>query len=174
MAKPLVVGIAAAVVVVAAGVVFVMLNQPKAVTNEPTDTMTASKLAKTKKVAPVDPDGAYKLFSDQSITKHPEDGAKFGDHQTLEFEYDGSKTNNDPYARLSYNLYYIQDDGKVEPIGSGKLDGLGTGKGPFTVADSILDPVVSDRQGFFELIGTDRSGEQVKLGMYSISFDASE
>ena len=126
----------------------------------------------------VDPDGVYKLFSDASVTKHPEANAVFGNGQTLTFEYDGSKTANDEYATLSYQLYYIQDDGKVQPMGGGNLEGKGSGT--FTVSDSVFNSSADKRNGFFELIGTHStsasesgaiSGSNVPLGMYAVVFE---
>lgn len=128
-----------------------------------------------------DPSGDYKLFSDASVTKHPDNGVVFGNGQTLTFEYDGSKTNNDPDATLSYQLYYIQSDGKVQPMGGGNVEG--TGSGTFTLSDKVFNSSAKDRSGFLELIGTYDSGfsdsgqitgKNVTLGMYSVKFDVSE
>lgn len=177
MGKSAIIGLIVAGIVVAGGVAYVALNQPKPAASS---SDTTSQTSETKKVAVVDPDGVYKLFSDPSVTKHPEDGVKFGNGQTLTFEYDGSKTNNDEYATLSYQLYYIQDDGKVQPMGGGNVEGKG--KGTFTLSDKVFNSAAKDRQGFLELQGTyDTSysdgkitGKDAKLGMYSVNFDVSE
>lgn len=129
-----------------------------------------------------DPNGDYKLFSDPSVTKKPANDVKFGNGQTLTFEYDGSKTENDPYATLSYQLYYIQDDGKVQPMGGGNMEGTG-GKGTFTVSNSVFNSSAKDRDGFLELIATYKSSvdannkisaSNVNLGMYSVKFDVAD
>ncbi|MEO6109795.1 MAG: hypothetical protein ABIP50_02185 [Candidatus Saccharimonadales bacterium] len=177
MPKPaiIVAGIVGAVVVIGGGT-FLALNMMKPGANSST-----SSTSSTSKVALVDPDGVYDFFSDPSVTKHPEKNAKFGNGQTFTFEYDGSKTNNDPYATLSYQLYYIQNDGKTQPIGGGNV--VGKGSGTFTVSDKVYDSNTKDRNGFFELQGTYDTGltdagaingKNVKLGMYPITFDYAE
>ena len=173
MPKPIVlVGAVVATVVVIGGVIGIVtaLNNPK--NNNQTSTTTSSS---SKKVTLDDPDGVYNFFSDPSVTKYPEANALFGNGQTFTFEYDGSKTMNDSYAKLSYQLYYIQDNGKVIPIGGGNLDG--TGSGTFSTSDKVFDSNTKDRTGFFELQGTyteGTSGTNVKLGMYPITFDYAE
>jgi hypothetical protein len=184
MPKPIVL-IAGAVVTVGvvAGVVL-MKGSNKETTNNTTsgNSNTAAEVAKKTNTALDDPEGVYDLFSDPSVTKHPENDVLFGDGQTLTFEYDGSKTNNDPYATLSYQLYYIQENGKVQPMGGGNVVGEG-GKGTFTVSDSVFNSSAKDRSGFLELQGTyDASlnengvatGKNVTLGMYSVKFDVSD
>jgi hypothetical protein len=83
---------------------------------------------------------------------------------------------------LSYQLFYIQDDGKVQPMGGGNVEGKG-GKGTFTVSNKVFTSTAKDRSGFLELQGTydtgvdatgKISGKNVKLGMYSVKFDVSE
>lgn len=126
-------------------------------------------------------DGVYKLFSDASITKAPEEGAKFGNGQTLTWEYDGSESEYDETATLSYQLYYIQDDGKVQPMGGGNVEGEG-GKGTFTLSNSVFNSSAKGKKGFVELIvnwatkfdGEKYTGGQAKLGMYSVEFDVAE
>ncbi len=125
----------------------------------------------------VDPDGVYSLFSDPSITTQPEENAVFGNGQSLAFEYDGSKTNNDENAALSYQLYYIKDDGTVQPLGGGNLNGVGSGR--FTTSTKIFDPAASGASGFFELIGTygadgETLGKTARLGMYTVKFEVAE
>lgn len=171
-----------AIVIGTAVIASVILGQNKndesSTQNSPSQTTGETKLD--------DPDGVYDLFSDASVTKHPESGAKFGNGQTLTFEYDGSKTEHDEYTNLSYQLYYIQEDGKVQPMGGAVLDGKG--EGTFSTSNSVFNSSAKDRKGFLELIANyqspsdagqkDASGlpkvREVKLGMYSITFDVSE
>jgi hypothetical protein len=180
MPKPVILvgGIVAAVVVVGGVVAIVNKN------DSPSDNSSKTSTSDSKKVALDDPNGDYKLFSDPSVTKHPEDGAVFGNGQVLTFEYDGSKTNNDPDATLSYQLYYIQEDGKVQPMGGGNVEGEG-GKGVFKTAegDKVFNSSAKGRTGFLELQGTYDSdisgsgqitGKNVKLGMYAIKFDIAD
>ncbi len=167
---PIILAVVGAVVVV--GGATILLTKNNGATNTDTNTTSQKAAAETKLV---DPNGDYDFFSDPSVTKHPEKNAVFGNGQTLTFEYDGSKTNNDDYATLSYQLYYIQDDGKVQPMGGGNMDGRG--KGTFTVSNSVFNSNAKNKNGFFELQGTyttGTSGTNVKLGMYPIKFDVSE
>jgi hypothetical protein len=176
--KPIIIGLIAAGVVVIAGVttVLVVNNQSKS-----SDPNQSSSQSSSKEVALVDPEGTYNYLSDPSVTKFPEKNAVFGNGQTFTFEYDGSKTNNDESATLSYQLYYIQDDGKVQPMGGGNLSG--TGKGTFATSDKVFNSSASGHSGFFELIGTydtsfdenyKISGHNVTLGMYPIKFEIAE
>ncbi len=176
MPKPTIIAIIiGAVVVVGGGAILAttLLNKPSNKNNDTSTTDSTTKL--------VDPDGAYKLFSDSSVTKHPDDNAVFGNGQTFTFEYDGSKTNNESSATLSYQLYYIQDDGKVQPMGGGNLDGKGMGT--FTTSDKVFNSSASGASGFFELQGTYGTGldangaitgKNVTLGMYSVKFEVAE
>lgn len=182
MPKPVII---AAGVIIVAGVIggaVVFLNNKS---NAPDDDK-APVASQNESKAPTinDPNGDYKLFSDPSVTKHPEDGAVFGNGQVLSFEYDGSKTKNDKYATLSYQLYYIDENGSVQPMGGGNMEGE-NGKGTFKTAegDKVFNSSAKGRTGFFELqatYGTSAdetgkiSGKNVKLGMYSIKFDISE
>jgi len=145
------------------------------------DTSQTAIKESSKKAALNDPDGVYKLFSDPSVTKYPQANTLFGNGQTLTFEYDGSKTDNDKYATLSYQLFYIQDNGDVIPIGGGNVEGKGSGV--FTLSDKVFNSSAKERNGFLELQGTYNTsvddnykitGSNVKLGMYAISFDVSE
>lgn len=164
------------VVVVGAGI-FVAVNQ-----NKPSESSaTSSSQTATKEVAVDDPEGTYKLFSDASVTKKPSGETEFGSGQTLTFEYDGSKSDNDEYAKLGYELYYVQDNGKVIPMTGGFL--TGTGSGEFSTSDSVFKSEADGRKGFFELTvtyGTSAdatgkiSGTTTKLGMYPIKFTVSE
>lgn len=156
---------------------FVALNK-KDDTKTNTSQTTGSSTKETKLD---DPDGVYKLFSDASITSKPQDNVRFGNGQTLTWEYDGSKSENDEYATLSYQLFYVQDDGKVEPMGGGNVEGKG-GKGTYTLSDNVFNPSAKDSKGFLELTvtwGTTFDGSSYKsneetLGMYSVEFDVAE
>jgi len=176
MPKPLIIAAtaAAAVIIVGAGA-YASLTKDDS-TAEKTGSPSASATP-----ALVDPNGEYTLFSDPSVTLKPDTGVLFGNGQTLTFEYDGSKTNNDEYATLSYQLFYVQDDGMVQPMGGGNVEGKG--KGTFTLSDSVFNSNAANRPGFLELTGTydtgvDDSGQikgsNVKLGMYSVTFDVAE
>ncbi len=173
MPKPAIIAAGAiGAIVVIGGVVMTVTKKDKPATSNTGSTATSQTATETKLD---DPDGVYKVFSDPSVTKYPEKNVEFGNGQTLTFEYDGSKTNNDAYAKLSYQLYYIQDDGKVQPIGGGNMEG--TGKGTFTVSNKVFNSSAKDRSGFLELEGTyttGTSGTNVKLGMYPIKFTISE
>ena len=176
MPKPAIIAIViGAVVVIGGGTILAvnLMNKPAATSSSTATTDTTTKL--------VDPNGDYNLFSDASVTKHPEANAVFGNGQTFTFEYDGSKTNNDEYATLSYQLYYIQDDGKVQPMGGGNLDGKGSGT--FSTSDKVFNSSASGASGFFELQGTYDSSvddnykitaKNVTLGMYAVKFEVAE
>lgn len=163
----------------------VIIGGVVAVTNKKDDPVSgdssSSVSTKSNDAKLNDPEGVYDYFSDPSVTKFPEKNVLFGNGQTLTFEYDGSKTNNDPAATLSYQLYYIQDDGKVQPMGGGNVEGKGSGT--FTLSNKVFNSSAKDRSGFLELQGTSGTGisdsgqitgTNVKLGMYPIKFDVSE
>lgn len=171
---PVILAGAVGAVVVVGGVVMVVNNMNKPKDN---DSAAGTSQVANSEVKVDDPNGDYKVFSDPSVTKFPEKNVEFGNGQILTFEYDGSKTNNDEYATLSYQLYYIQDDGKVQPMGGGNLEGKG--KGTFSTAegDKVFNSSAKGASGFFELIGTyttGTSGTNVPLGMYPIKFTISE
>ncbi len=179
MPKPglLIAGAVGAVVVIA-GVVVITNNKDDS-TNTSTESSSQTESTTTNLD---DPSGAYNLFSDPSITKRPEDGVKFGNGQTLTFEYDGSKTEYDEYATLSYQLYYIQDNGGVIAMGGGNVEGEG-GKGTYTMNNNVYNSSAKDRDGFLELQGTyqanatdtgELTAKSVVLGMYSVKFDVAE
>ena len=181
MPKPVVIvaAVVGAVVAIGGAAVLINMNTKPAKNND-----TASNSQSQSETKVKDPNGDYKLFSDPSVTKHPEDNVKFGNGQVLTFEYDGSKTNNDPDATLSYQLYYIAEDGAVQPMGGGNMEGE-DGKGVFKTAegDKVFNSLAKNRSGFFELQGTYGAGfsesgaikgTNVKLGMYPIRFDISE
>ena len=173
MGKTAVITAAIVGVIAVGGVALVLTKNDN--TDKSSSTTQQSGTTKTADVKLNDPNGDYDLFSDPSVTKYPEKNALFGNGQTLSFEYDGSKTNNDEYATLSYQLYYIQDDGKVQPIGGGNVEGKG--KGTFTVSDKVFNSNAKDRTGFLELTGTTTSGTtgtNTKLGMYQIKFDVAD
>jgi hypothetical protein len=180
MPKPILIasGVVVAAVVIG-GAVFLGTKKDTTTNNDKT---SSSAQTSDKKITLNDPNGDYKLFSDPSVTKKPANDVKFGNGQTLTFEYDGSKTNNDADATLTYQLYYIQDDGKVQPMGGGNMEGDG-GKGTFTVSNKVFNSSAKNRDGFLELTGTydtgfdenyKITGKNVKLGMYSVKFDVSE
>ena len=175
MPKPAFLAVGAIGAVIVIGGVVLVTNSKDENNSQDNNASSSSQSASSTKL--VDPDGVYNFFSDPSVTKYPEKNVEFGNGQTLTFEYDGSKTNNDEYATLSYQLYYIQDDGKVQPIGGGNVEGKG--KGTFTTAkeDKVFNSSEKGKNGFFELQGTyttGTTGTNVKLGMYPISFDISE
>lgn len=170
MPKPIIVaGIIGGVIAIGGAIAIITMNAPKGANSETTTTQSTSTPALD------DPSGDYAFFSDPSVAKYPEKNATFGNGETLIFEYDGTKTNNDEYATLSYQLYYIQDNGKVIPMGGGSVEGRG--KGAFTLSDKVFDSNAKNRSGFLELTGTytsGTSGTNVKLGMYPIKFNTSE
>ena len=173
MQKPAIVASIVGAVVVVGGVVLLINNNNKPKMDTPETNNNTSQSTSATKLN--DPNGDYDFFSDPSVTKYPEKGATFGNGQTLTFEYDGSKTNNDEYATLSYQLYYIQDNGGVIPMGGGNVEGKG--KGTFTLSDKVYNSSAKNRSGFLELQGTyttGTTGTNVKLGMYPIKFDVSE
>ena len=162
----------AGAVIVVGGAVLIVTKKDDKLTS---DTANSSSQEQPAPITVDDPDGDYAFFSDTSVTKHPENDVKFGNGQTLTFEYDGSKTANDDYATLSYQLYYIQNDGKVQPMGGGNLEGRGSGS--FSTSDKVFDSAAEGRKGFLELQGTytvGTAGTNVKLGMYPIQFDISK
>lgn len=172
MPKPIIItaGVVGVVIVATGAIIAINSNNTKSSVVKTSDSSQTSSAQKLN-----DPNGDYTYFSDPSVTKHPEKGATFGNGQTLAFEYDGSKTNNDAYATLSYQLYYIQDNGGVIPMGGGNVEGKGMGT--FTLSDKVFNSSAKDRTGFLELQGTyttGTSGTTVKLGMYPIKFDVSE
>lgn len=163
------------VVVVGVGI-FVVANQNGSVEDSPDKTsQSASNVTKLD-----DPGGIYKLSSDESITKKPSGEIEFGNGQTLTFEYDGSKSNNDEYAKLGYELFYVQDNGKVIPMTGGFLAGAGSGE--FSTSDRVFKSEANGRKGFLELTVTYStsasdgkiSGNTTKLGMYPVKFTVSE
>lgn len=177
MPKPVIIVVAAVVAVVVIGGVVVLSKKD----SSGSTTSSQSSNPETKKAAVSDPNGDYKLFSDPSVTKYPEANVKFGNGQTLTFEYDGSKTDNDEYATLSYQLYYVQDNGGVIPMGGGNIEGKGSGA--FTLSDKVFNSSAKNRQGFLELEGTygtgvsesgQITGKNVKLGMYAVEFDIAD
>ncbi len=183
MPKSAIIVISAVAVVAIGGGAAYFLTQKQ---DTPHNTQAASSQASSKddQVAISDPNGDYKLFSDPSVTKYPEKNAKFGNGQVLTFEYDGTKTANDPHATLSYQLYYVDEKGSVHPMGGGNIEGEG-GKGIFKTAegDKVFNSSAKNRPGFLELQGTHGAGldangkitaTNVKLGMYAITFDVSE
>ncbi len=120
-----------------------------------------------------DPDGDYKPFSDPAITQHPPENFTLGNNQPVEFHYDGSKGSG-----LSYQLFYISQNGSVHPIGGGTLDDQGGGV--FRHDISVFNSSADQRPGFIEITtvagsGLNDSGQitgkNVKLGMYPIRLE---
>jgi hypothetical protein len=179
MSKPIIaagIGIVGIVLIIVVAVVFVNKKDNTDTSNNESSSQTQSE------VTIDDPEGTYDFFSDPSVTNYPETHAVFGNGQTLTFEYDGSKTNDDSDATLPYQLYYISENGDVQPMGGGNTQGEG-GKGTFTVSDKVFNSLAKDRPGFFELQGTydtgisesgAMTGTNVTLGVYPISFDVSD
>jgi len=164
-------GLVGAVVIVG-GVVMMTANKDDSKTNDSGKAITSEASSGIKLD---DPTGLYNFFSDPSVTKYPEENAIFGNGETLTFEYDGTKTNNDEYATLSYYPYYIMDNGKVSPMGGGNVEGRG--KGIFSVSNKVYDSSAKNKTGFLELKGTyikDGVGTTVTLGMYPIKFNVVE
>jgi len=166
-------GVGAVVVVGGAAIV---LTQKDSSDTKQSSTSSSSSTKEASGAKVNDPQGTYAFFSDPSVTKYPAKNAVFGNGQTLTFEYDGSKTNNDEYATLSYQLYYIQDNGGVIAMGGGNIEGKG-GKGTFTMNNKVYTSNADGRQGFLELTGTTTagtSGTNIKLGMYPVKFQISK
>lgn len=124
--------------------------------------------------------GEFRPFSDASITKHPADGAEFGNGQILTFEYSGAQSNKDPNAVIRYDLYYVTNDGAVVPLGGNQLDGQGSGV--FTTPNSVYirQANTNGKDGFIRLTVTRQTmrGGQVfrtytkRLGVYPIKITA--
>lgn len=170
----LVIGVVAAIVAAGAvvgGIVFYNNSQKQNADNTSGVPKTSSKDVKLN-----DPEGVYKLFSDPSITTKPANDVKFGNGQILTWQYDGSKSEHDKDATVSYQLFYIQDDGKVQPMGGGNVEGKGSGT--LTLKDKVFNSAAKDHKGFLELTvtwgasfdGAKYTSHQEKLGMYSVDF----
>jgi hypothetical protein len=123
-----------------------------------------------------DPDGVYTLRSDASIKKHPEAGAIVGNGGLIEFEYDGSKGSG-----LDYQIYYVDNNGSVHPIGGSNLENKGEGK--FSREITIFNSSAHNCMGFMEITTVDNSGlddqgkitgKNVSLGMYPIRIEVAE
>ena len=123
-----------------------------------------------------DPNGDYKLFSDPTITRHPEAGMVIGKGQLVEFKYDGSKGRG-----LSYQLYYVDANGSVHPDRISNFDDKGNGL--FSSDIKVFNSNAHQRPGFLEVItvadsGLDANGKIagkiVKLGMYDVRFEVAE
>lgn len=167
------------VAVVIGGIVYFTKDDKQASSSSSTNSITSQN---KKDVAVNDPNGEYKLFSDPSITKKPEAGVEFGNGQVLSFDYDGSKSNNDSSAKITYDLFYIQDNGSVIPMGGAPLEG--TGSGTFKTADSdrVFKSEANGRKGFMQLTvtsdtkfdGNKYTSDQVKLGTYAVTFTVAQ
>ena len=145
---------------------------------------TSAEKSDSKKSSKQTSDGkpsSYKLSSDPSVTKFPEPGAKFGNGQVLTFEYDGSKSDNDPDATIGYDLSYDQGKGSLVPLSGSFLEGKGAGI--FKATDSIFSSSADGKPGILVLSvtfnsGVDGSGKitgtTVELGRYLITIDVAE
>lgn len=114
----------------------------------------------------------YDLSSDPSVTSFPEEGAKFGNGQVLEFEYDGSKSNNDPYATVGYDLSYVQSNGTLVPMSGAFLEGRGSGT--FKTTDSVFTSDADGRDAIMELSVTDSDGKNTVLGRYLVTIEVAK
>lgn len=131
----------------------------------------ASSGAESADLEVKDPTGYYKLFSDPSITQHPADGAMIGDGATISFKYDGSKSRQP--AILDYQLFYVDKEGEVRPIGGGSFDDQGGGL--YSKIVTVYDTPANGRPGFLRLSTVSSAkadgpitGSETTLGMYSV------
>lgn len=92
----------------------------------------------------IDPDGVYDKKSDDSITNPPKDGITVGDGSEITVGYDGSKGDG-----LSYNLFYIQNNGTVVPLGGGFFKD--NKDGSFSQEITEFNSDADGRDGFMEL-----------------------
>ena len=183
MSKVLIWVVSAVGAVVVIGVIVYFVVQNNAQTGDQNTANTSQTNTTNSEVQIVDPNGDYKVFSDASITKHPEDGFVFGGGEPFMVTYDGSKSENNQYATLSYQLYYVQDNGTVVNFTGGNLEGTG-GKGDFSTDADVFTSDADGRKGFVEVVVTygvtfdDASqsykGTTNKLGMYPVKFKVTQ
>ncbi|MBA3679229.1 hypothetical protein H0W80_03525, partial [Candidatus Saccharibacteria bacterium] len=136
-------GIVVAAVVVG-GTVLVM-NQNG--TNDKVDTSQQISSKKMLESKINDPQGEYKLFSDQSITKVPTKDEVIGGGKAISIEYDGSKSKED--SSLFYTLYYVDKEGDVRQVTGSSFTGIN--KGTFTTSDKVFDSNANGRPGFLKV-----------------------
>ena len=126
----------------------------------------------------VDPEGVYNKKSDDSITDPPKDGIIVGDGSEITVGYDGSKGDG-----LSYNLFYIQNNGTVVPIGGGFFKDNKDGSFSQEIAEFNSD--ADGRYGFMELQtvfiepgstldNVMENSTNITLGMYPIKIKISK
>lgn len=141
-----------------------------------TNCKETSKGSTSQQTAIKDPSGSYTLRSDGSIKKHPETGAVVGNGKLIEFQYDGSKGPN-----LDYQLYYVDSNGSVHPIGGSNFESKGNGL--FTREITVFNSSANLRPGFMEITTVSDSGlndkgaitgKNVSLGMYAVTLEVSE
>ncbi len=116
----------------------------------------------------VDPDGFYDYKSDPSIIKAPEKGITIGDGRTVTIEYDKSQGDI-----LSYQLYYIQDNGSVIPMGGSTFDEDKDGDGVYECDLVTYTSNADGRPGFMEITSV-KDLKNVNLGMYPVEFKISK
>lgn len=178
MQKGMIIGLVAAGAVIVIGGAVYFTTQ-----NKSTDTNGSASQQSSKEVQIVDPEGVYKPFSDPSVIKHPDEDFVFGAGKPFVIEYDGTKTEKDPYATLSYQLYYIQDSGTVVNFTGGNLEGT-DGIGAFKTDAKVFTSDADGRKGFvevtvtykasFDAVAQKYTGTTHKLGMYPVTFKVSE
>lgn len=123
----------------------------------------------------VDPNGEYKLFSDPSIVKQPDQNALFGNGQTITVEYDQSK--GEAGSALFYKLYYVDKKGEVLQLTDSRFE---TRDGNiYSTSNKVFNSDADGLNGFMEVFivndaeisGGTATGKTVKLGMYPIRFE---
>ncbi|MCB1209095.1 MAG: hypothetical protein KDK97_07195 [Verrucomicrobiales bacterium] len=127
-------------------------------------------------VAINDPTGYYKLFSDPSVTQHPKENVTVGDGSAISFTYDGSKSRQP--AILDYQLFYVDKQGEVRPIGGGSFDAADNGV--YSKVIAVYDTPANGRPGFLKLSTVSSissngpiTGSEIQLGMYPIRLQKS-
>lgn len=129
----------------------------------------------SSKVSVIDPNGEYKLFSDPSIVRKPQENLVFGNGQTITVEYDQSK--GEVGSALFYKLYYVDKEGVVMQLTDSRFE---TKNGNvYSTSNKVFNSDADGMSGFLEifivpdakLANGVASGSQLKLGMYSIKFE---
>lgn len=111
-----------------------------------------------------DPDGIYNEYSDPSIIKPIESNSEIGSGKTISVEYDRSKGD-----KLFYDLYYIQENGKVQTLGGGIFftENGNVFSQEITIFDSLA---VESGRGFIELTTVSDDMKNIKLSMTMVRF----